>query len=50
VIVRALQTCIQRRGRDSFEADDLPPINYETLAELRRRLAREPLVRDAHAS
>jgi putative nucleotidyltransferase with HDIG domain len=46
-IVRALQTCIQRRGPDSFEADDLPPINYETLAELRRRLAREPLVRDA---
>jgi len=49
-IVRALQTCIQRRGPDSFEANDLPPINYETLAELRRRLAREPLVRDAHAS
>jgi len=50
VCVRALQTCIQRRGPDSFEANDLPPINYETLAELRRRLAREPLVRDAHAS
>jgi putative nucleotidyltransferase with HDIG domain len=47
VIVRALQTCIQRRGLTSFEANDLPPINYETLAELRRRLAREPLVRDA---
>jgi putative nucleotidyltransferase with HDIG domain len=46
-IVRALQTCIERRGPDSFEANDLPPINYETLAELRRRLAREPLVRDA---
>jgi putative nucleotidyltransferase with HDIG domain len=50
VIVRALHTCIERHGPDEFEADDLPPINYETLAELRRRLAREPLVRDAHAS
>jgi len=50
VIVRALTTCIQRRGLDSFEANDLPPINYETLAELRRRLAREPLVRDDRAS
>jgi len=50
VIVRALHTCIQRHGQDEFEANDLPPINYETLAELRRRLAREPLVRDAHAS
>jgi putative nucleotidyltransferase with HDIG domain len=49
-LVRALQTCIQRRGQDSFEVSDLPPINYETLAELRKRLAREPLVRDAHAS
>ncbi len=49
-IVRALEACIQRRGLTSFEATDLPPINYETLAELRRRLAREPLVRDAHAS
>src|SRR5436189_1195270 len=44
-IVRALETCIQRRGITSFEVSDLPPINYETLAELRRRLAREPLVR-----
>ena len=49
-MVRALEACIQRRGADSFEVSDLPPINYETLAELRRRLAREPLVRDAHAS
>ena len=47
VCVRALQTCIQRRGPYSLEANYLPPINYETLAELRRRLAREPLVRDA---
>jgi putative nucleotidyltransferase with HDIG domain len=50
VIVRALQTCLQRRGPAAFDVSDLPPINYETLAELRRRLAREPLVRDAHAS
>jgi putative nucleotidyltransferase with HDIG domain len=49
-IVRALEACIERRGQGSFEVSDLPPINYETLAELRRRLAREPLVRDAHAS
>jgi len=49
-IVRALEACIHRRGESSFEVSDLPPINYETLAELRRRLAREPLVRDAHAS
>jgi putative nucleotidyltransferase with HDIG domain len=50
VIVRALQTCIERRGPDSFEANDLPPINYETLAQLRQRLAREPLVCDDRAS
>jgi putative nucleotidyltransferase with HDIG domain len=49
-IVRTLEACIQRRGQASFEVNDLPPINYETLAELRRRLAREPIVRDAHAS
>ena len=49
-IVRALEACIQRRGPNSFEVSDLPPINYETLAQLRQRLAREPLVRDAHAS
>jgi len=48
-IVRALEACIQRRGQTSFEVSDLPPINYETLAELRRRLARDPVVRDAHA-
>jgi HD-GYP domain-containing protein (c-di-GMP phosphodiesterase class II) len=48
-VVRALEACIQRRGPTSFEVSDLPPINYETLAELRRRLARDPVVRDAHA-
>ena len=48
-IVRSLEQLLARRGPDAFEVSDLPPINYETLAELRRRLAREPLVRDAHA-
>jgi HD-GYP domain-containing protein (c-di-GMP phosphodiesterase class II) len=48
-LVRALEQVVQKRGSAAFEISDLPPINYETLAELRRRLAREPLVRDAHA-
>jgi HD-GYP domain-containing protein (c-di-GMP phosphodiesterase class II) len=49
VIVRALEKLVQKRGPTAFEVSDLPPINYETLAELRRRLASEPLVHDAHA-
>jgi len=48
-VVRAIDQLLAKRGPDAFEVSDLPPINYETLAELRRRLAREPLVRDAHA-
>jgi HD-GYP domain-containing protein (c-di-GMP phosphodiesterase class II) len=48
-IVRALYEVVSKRGPQAFEVSDLPPINYETLAEVRRRLAREPLVRDAHA-
>jgi len=48
-VVRALDQLLRRRGVAAFEASDLPQINYETLAELRRRLAREPIVRDAHA-
>jgi hypothetical protein len=48
-IVRALQEVVRKRGAAAFDVSDLPPINYETLAELRRRLAREPMVRDAHA-
>jgi len=48
-IVRALATLIENRGARAFEVSELPPINYETLAELRKRLAREPLARDAHA-
>lgn len=48
-IVRAIEQLLAKSGPDAFEVSELPPINYETLAELRRRLAREPLVRDAHA-
>lgn len=48
-IVRALEQLLLKRGPQAFEVSDLPPINYETLAELRRRLARDPVVRDAHA-
>lgn len=48
-VVRALATLIESRGAQAFEVSELPPINYETLAELRKRLAREPLARDAHA-
>jgi len=48
-VVRALDRLLKSRGVAAFEASDLPQINYETLAELRRRLAHEPLIRDAHA-
>jgi HD-GYP domain-containing protein (c-di-GMP phosphodiesterase class II) len=48
-VVRALDSLITHRGVAAFEASDLPQIEYETLAELRRRLAQDPLVRDAHA-
>jgi HD-GYP domain-containing protein (c-di-GMP phosphodiesterase class II) len=48
-VVRALATLIEKRGAHAFELSALPPINYETLAELRKRLAREPLAHDAHA-
>jgi HD-GYP domain-containing protein (c-di-GMP phosphodiesterase class II) len=48
-VVRALGMLIEKRGPSAFEVSELPPINYETLAELRKRLAREPLARDAHA-
>jgi HD-GYP domain-containing protein (c-di-GMP phosphodiesterase class II) len=49
-VVRALEQVVQKKGRDAFEQSDLPPINYETLDKLRRRLAHDPIVRDAHAS
>jgi HD-GYP domain-containing protein (c-di-GMP phosphodiesterase class II) len=48
-IVRAIEQLLAQRGPGAFEVSDLPPINYETLAQLRQRLAREPLMRDAHA-
>jgi HD-GYP domain-containing protein (c-di-GMP phosphodiesterase class II) len=48
-IVRTLEQLLLKSGPKAFEVSDLPPINYETLAELRRRLAREPIARDAHA-
>ena len=48
-VVRALGSLLEKRGADAFEVGALPPINYETLAELRKRLAREPVARDAHA-
>jgi putative nucleotidyltransferase with HDIG domain len=47
--VRALKQLLQRRGTQAFEVSDLPPINYETLAELRKRLAQAAIVSDAHA-
>ncbi len=40
---------IQKRGATAFEQSDLPPINYVTLAEIRRRLGQQPIGRDAHA-
>lgn len=49
-VVRALEQVVLKRGRDAFEVSDLPPINYDTIDSVRKRLAREPLVRDAHAS
>jgi HD-GYP domain-containing protein (c-di-GMP phosphodiesterase class II) len=48
-MVRAIDQLLQKRGPGAFEVSDLPPIEYETLAELRRRLAQEPPSRDAHA-
>lgn len=46
--VRALESTIAKHGVGAFEVSDLPPINYETLAELRKRLARDPVARDSH--
>ena len=48
-IVRAIEQLLAKAGPGAFDVSDLPPINYETLAELRRRLARDPVTRDAHA-
>lgn len=45
-VVRALNQVIDKRGAAAFEASHLPPITYETLAELRGRLARERVARE----
>src|SRR5258707_11143497 len=37
-VVRALAQLLERQGPAAFEASHLPPITYETLAELRGRL------------
>ncbi|TMF81343.1 MAG: HD-GYP domain-containing protein [Chloroflexi bacterium] len=47
-VVRALEGLLERNGPSAFEVSDLPPINYETLAQLRIRLTRDPLLRDAN--
>ncbi len=38
-VVRALDLLLQKRGPAAFDHSDLPLIEYETLAQLRRRLA-----------
>lgn len=48
-VVRALEQLVEKQGMKAFDRSSLPAINYETLAELRRRLAQPPLPRDAHA-
>lgn len=48
-VVRALDQLLQKRGTQAFEVSDLPIIEYETLAELRRRLGHPDLAHDAHA-
>ena len=46
-VVRALTALLTKRGPAAFEASQLPPITYETLAELRGRLARERVNRES---
>jgi putative nucleotidyltransferase with HDIG domain len=41
-VVDAFLRVLEKRGMDAFEASELPPIAYETLAEVRDRLSREP--------
>jgi putative nucleotidyltransferase with HDIG domain len=48
-IVRALDELLRKHGPAAFDVSDLPAIEYETLAELRRRLAQQPAAHDAHA-
>jgi len=45
-VVGAFERVLEKRGVAAFEGSDLPPITYETLAEVRRRLAREPKARE----
>ena len=48
-VVRALDQLIVKEGAAAFEHSDLPAIEYETLAELRRRLAQQPVARGTDA-
>ena len=47
-IVRQLELLLEKRGTEAFEHSDLPQLEYETLAELRRRLTL-PRTSDARA-
>jgi HD-GYP domain-containing protein (c-di-GMP phosphodiesterase class II) len=48
-VVAALTQLLDKRGTDAFEVSDLPAIEYETLAELRRRLTQGRLEQPSHA-
>lgn len=48
-VVRTLDQLLRKRGPSAFEVSDLPSINYETLADVRKRLAHEPASGSAHA-
>jgi putative nucleotidyltransferase with HDIG domain len=49
-VVRAFERILVKHGVAAFEASELPPITYETLAEVRKRLTREPKAREpSHA-
>lgn len=41
-VVEAFLRVLEKGGTEAFEPSDLPPITYETLAEVRKRLSREP--------
>jgi putative nucleotidyltransferase with HDIG domain len=49
-VVRVLEQLVQKRGAAAFEQSDLPAIGYETLAQLRQRLAQTSDAPDAHAA
>jgi HD-GYP domain-containing protein (c-di-GMP phosphodiesterase class II) len=48
-VVRVMEQLIAKHGPGAFDVSNLPAINYETLAQLRQRLAQDASVRDAHA-